>query len=58
MAHRTATALKSPAFSPTFGHPFRAGVRKVWTTLRLLGEAYGEGLDMARKAQRRGIFVE
>jgi hypothetical protein len=31
---------------------------RLWSTLLLIHEAYGEALELARAAQRRGIFVE
>jgi hypothetical protein len=31
---------------------------KLWSMLRLLHESYAEALELARKAQRQGIFVE
>lgn len=54
MAHRTATAHNHALAAP-FGWSLAAPLLRA---VRLLYEAYGEGLDMARKAQRRGIFVE
>jgi hypothetical protein len=55
MTHQTTTF---PSLAAVPGWSLTAVPRRLWQALVMLHDAYGEGLEAARQAQARGIFVE